>query len=125
MHETLSSYGASFILVVQYENHPVSAVLLVPTEKQFWGFGASMTEEAKPLKHATVALYWEIIKWAKNQGYAEFDLQGIPDPPDPDDPLYGVYRFKQKWGGEEVRLIGEYDYTRFPILIRLLEWKLG
>ena len=125
MHETLSSYGASFILVVQYNNRPVSAVLLVPMKKQFWGFGASMTEDAKQLKYATVALYWEVIKWAKSRGYAEFDLQGIPDPPNPGDPLYGVYRFKHLWGGEEVHLIGEYDYTRFPFLIRLLEWKLG
>jgi len=125
MHETLASYGASFILVVKYYDRPVAAVLLVPMKKHFWGFGGSMAEGAKELKYASVALYWEIIKWAKNQGYTEFDLQGVPDPPNPNDPLYGVYQFKQRWGGEEVHLIGEYDYTRFLILVRLLEWKLG
>jgi lipid II:glycine glycyltransferase (peptidoglycan interpeptide bridge formation enzyme) len=125
MHETLSSYGASIILTVRYDQRPVSTVLLVPMKKHFWGFAASMAEDAKELKYATVAMYWKIIQWAKNQGYAEFDLQGIPESAQPGDPLYGVYRFKQKWGGEEVHLIGDYDYTRIPFLVRLLEWKLA
>jgi len=125
MHETLASYGASFVLVVKHYDQPVAAVLLVPMRKHFWMFGASMAGDAKELKTASVALYWEIIKWAKSQGYTEFDLQGIPDPPNPDDPLFGVYQFKQRWGGEEIGLIGEYDYTQFPILVRLLERKLA
>ena len=125
MHETLSSYGSSFILVIKHFDRPVAAVLIVAMRKHFWMFGASMVEDAKDLKCASVALYWEIIKWAKSQSYTEFDLQGIPDPPKPDDPLYGVYDFKQRWGGEEIRLIGEYDYTQFPILVRLLERKLA
>lgn len=125
MHETLSSFGSSFVLIVKYQDRPVASVLLVPMNKHFWGFGASMVKGEESVRGATVALYWEMIKWAKSQGYKEFDLQGIPDPPDPDGPLYGIYRFKQAWGGEEVQLLGEYDYSPYPFLARLLEWRLS
>ena len=44
---------------------------------------------------ADVLLEWEIIKWAKERGYEEYDLRGMPDVSGPDDPLYGVYIHKR------------------------------
>jgi len=125
MHETLAPFGSSLIFIVRYQDRPVAAVNLIPTKGHLWGFGASMAKGDEAARDASVGLYWEMIKWAKNQGYTEFDLQGIPDPPDPEDPLYGVYRFKRRWGGEEVQFVGEYDYTPYPFMDRALEWRLS
>jgi peptidoglycan pentaglycine glycine transferase (the first glycine) len=53
------------------------------------------------------------MQWAREQGCATYDLWGAPDVLDESDPLWGVYRFKQGFGGEFVRHIGAWD---FPIL---------
>ena len=70
-------------------------------------------------------LHWEIIKWAKHNGHTKYDLHGFPEPSGRDDPLYGVCPFKRGWGGELLRLVGEYDYSPYPLLGKLMEWKIS
>ncbi len=41
-------------------------------------------------------LYWECIKWAKKQGYGEFDLGGWQI--NANKQIGGVNKFKEKWG---------------------------
>ena len=44
------------------------------------------------------ALKWEVIKWARNNGFRQYDLTGIsPSPFTGKDK--GIRRFKEKWGG--------------------------
>jgi hypothetical protein len=42
-------------------------------------------------------LYWEFIRWAKREGCTSIDWGGIAThyPPQPNDPGFGLYRFKQ------------------------------
>ncbi len=57
-------------------------------------------------------LYWEAIKFAKEQGYSKFDLGGyVPDAKE-GDAIYGVNKFKEKWGGE---LTYRDVYTKNPL----------
>jgi lipid II:glycine glycyltransferase (peptidoglycan interpeptide bridge formation enzyme) len=75
------------------------------------------------------ALQWEAILRAKAVGCGSYDLWGAPDVFEPSDPLWGVYRFKQGWGGQVVRQIGAWDLPVRPaaylfymeILPRILE----
>ncbi|MCC7262164.1 MAG: GNAT family N-acetyltransferase [Candidatus Latescibacteria bacterium] len=46
-------------------------------------------------------LCWEMIRWAKEQGYRYFDLTGFDVVP-ANDRQRGIQRFKAKWGGEPV-----------------------
>ena len=67
------------------------------------------------------ALQWAAMRWAKARGCTLYDLWGIPDEvgADPDayaEPeswgeggLWGVYRFKQGFGGQVVRYTGAWD----------------
>ena len=55
-------------------------------------------------------LQWEAMRWAQEQGCTVYDMWGAPDVLDESDPLWGVYRFKQGFGGEFVRHIGAWDF---------------
>lgn len=61
-------------------------------------------------------LQWEAMRWAVDRGAAIYDLFGIADSDDPDDPLAGVTRFKAGWGGEVVRYVGAFDRIYRPLL---------
>ena len=124
MHHWLAPFGSSFVFIVKYQNRPVAGAVIVAIGRRLWYLYGGSVKEDRTISGAGVVLHWEIIKWAKNQGYTEYDLQGMPEITGPDDPMYGIYRFKQAWGGELVHLIGEYDYTPYPFLGRILEWKL-
>jgi lipid II:glycine glycyltransferase (peptidoglycan interpeptide bridge formation enzyme) len=54
-------------------------------------------------------LQWEAMRWAKEQGCTRYDLWGAPDEIDKDDPMYGVYRFKDGFGARLVRTSGAWD----------------
>lgn len=49
-------------------------------------------------------MHWEIIKWAKSQGYHFYDLWGIDAQKWP-----GVTRFKLGWGGDTKEYPGSFD----------------
>ncbi len=45
-------------------------------------------------------LHWEIIRWAKEQGYHLYDMGGVSAASRKNDSAYGVYKFKKNFGGE-------------------------
>lgn len=59
-------------------------------------------------------LYWEMIKWSKNNGYKICDLGGYQLNAKPGHKLYEVNRFKERWGGELKRY---YIYSKNPLYI--------
>jgi lipid II:glycine glycyltransferase (peptidoglycan interpeptide bridge formation enzyme) len=67
-------------------------------------------------------LQWEAMRWAKAQGATLYDLWGIAESEDPNDPMAGVYRFKRGWGGKMVRYIGSFDYVYSPLIYRSIMW---
>jgi peptidoglycan pentaglycine glycine transferase (the first glycine) len=74
-------------------------------------------------------LQWEAMRWARQRGCSSYDFWGIPDRPEEEAPeagdnpnvrkgLWGVYRFKQGFGGREVEFTGSWDYVYRPLLYR-------
>lgn len=55
------------------------------------------------------SLYFELIKYAVENGYKRYNFYGISSNLTESDPMYGVYLFKRGFGGRVVELIGEYD----------------
>lgn len=62
------------------------------------GFSRSKYDKEN-LMNATDLIKWHIIKWAKESGYRIFDLSGVELDPN-DQKLRGIFKFKEKWGGE-------------------------
>jgi lipid II:glycine glycyltransferase (peptidoglycan interpeptide bridge formation enzyme) len=55
-------------------------------------------------------LQWEAMRWARERGCAVYDMWGAPDKLSETDPMWGVYRFKQGFGGNLAQHIGAWDY---------------
>jgi lipid II:glycine glycyltransferase (peptidoglycan interpeptide bridge formation enzyme) len=103
--------GLAQPLIAEYKGRALAHVIIFGFGRRAWYFyGASSTEERNRMP--TYALQWEAIQWAKAQGMQVYDFWGAPDDfTNPDDPLAGVYRFKEGFGGTVVRRVGAYDYA--------------
>ncbi|MEI2688291.1 MAG: peptidoglycan bridge formation glycyltransferase FemA/FemB family protein [Anaerolineae bacterium] len=109
-------------LLAEFEGQPLAAVAIFALGRKswyMWGASSSLERQRMP-NHA---LQWAGITWAANQGCASYDLWGIPDEVGADPAAYaedfveqegglwGVYRFKQGFGGQVVRYTGAWDLT--------------
>lgn len=92
----------------------LAATLWVRVGEHVWySYGAS-GNEGRELRPSN-AVQWRMITDAIDAGAAVYDLRGITDTIDPDDPLFGLIRFKLGTGGEAVELVGEWDLVLRPL----------
>jgi peptidoglycan pentaglycine glycine transferase (the first glycine) len=61
--------------------------------------GASTRDRAHTHRQAPAACFWAAIRAARAMGLRRFDFGGCTPTDDPNDPRYGVWEFKKKWGG--------------------------
>ncbi len=85
-----------------------------PTAWYFYGASGSQGRRNMP----TYLLQWEAMRWAMAQGCITYDWWGAPDELDESDPMWGVYRFKEGFGGRFTRWIGAWDYAPNRTLYR-------
>lgn len=101
---------AEVILLLAEDGHmPLAALFLVITgTRGSYLYGASSSEGRNCM--ATYALQWCAINMAKEKGCTEYDMFGISPRPDPTHPMYGLYRFKNGFGGDIFHSLGCWDY---------------
>lgn len=93
----------------KYRNTILASALVV-----FYGdfvtflFGASSNVHRE--KMAPYLLQWQMILEAKKLGYKYYDFYGIAPTDDLSHSWQGFSQFKRKFGGEEVKYIGAYDF---------------
>jgi lipid II:glycine glycyltransferase (peptidoglycan interpeptide bridge formation enzyme) len=115
IREVLFSTGLGTNFVAYYEGKPIAAVIIFAFGRKIWYmYGASASEYRNVMPNHL--LHWEVIKWAKEKGFKQYDLWGIPAHPAEDHPLWGVYRFKKGFRGDLVKYIGAYDFPYSPLL---------
>lgn len=108
---TFMKAGLAQPIIAEYKGYPIAHVIIFGFAKRAWYFyGASADEGRQHMP--TYRLQWEAMKWAKQQGMAVYDFWGAPDNFfDEKDPLAGVFRFKEGFGGTTVRRIGAWDFA--------------
>ena len=127
--ETFIRAGFAEPLIAVIDGEPAAALIIFYFAHKAWYlYGMSLPIHRD--KMPNYLLQWEALRRVKQAGCLEYDLWGAPDDFQPDDPLWGVYRFKEGLGGEVVRTVGAWDlplrpryyqlYTR--ILPHLLDW---
>jgi lipid II:glycine glycyltransferase (peptidoglycan interpeptide bridge formation enzyme) len=111
--------GLAQPIIAEYKGSPLAHVIIFGFGRRAWYFyGASSDEERNRMP--TYTLQWEAMLWAKSQGMAQYDFWGAPDDfTDENDPMAGVFRFKEGFGGTVVRRIGAWDYPASPALYSL------
>ncbi|MEZ4560285.1 MAG: peptidoglycan bridge formation glycyltransferase FemA/FemB family protein, partial [Caldilineaceae bacterium] len=130
---------AAAFLLAEYEGRPLAAIVVFVVGDTAWYlWGASSNDERNRMPNH--ALQWAGIQWARAHGATRYDLWGIPDevgqlatamqgdaagvpaeelPVDvqqlPDGELWGVFRFKQGFGGRALRTVGAWDLPLHPL----------
>lgn len=124
------------LLLAEYEGQVVAAVLLIrggTTAIYLAGASSDAHREHMP----TYALQFAALRWARDAGCTHYDLWGIPPTEEPPpaaaqgaqqnvrDGLWGVYRFKQGFGGAVVSYPGivrrSYRPLVAPFVLRALD----
>jgi len=101
--------GLACLFLAEYEGEPLAGLIAFRFGQRAWYMYGASTEKHRNLMPNHL-LQWEAMRWAKSEGCTVYDMWGAPDVLSEDDPLWGVYRFKEGFGGQFVRHIGAYDY---------------
>lgn len=107
-----------------HEGDLVASTIWVRVGGHSWySYGASST--AKRDVRGSNAVQWRMMTDALAAGASVYDLRGITDTLDPNDPHVGLIQFKTGTGGEAVEYVGEWDlplnkalYTAFDLYMR-------
>jgi len=115
---TFIEAGLAQPLIAEVESEAVAAVIPFRFHKTvyyLYGMSRGLHREKMP-NHL---LQWEAIRWAKQHGCTSYDFWGAPDNLDPEDRMYGVYRFKEGFGAQLIRTVGAWDFPLRPVLYAL------
>jgi lipid II:glycine glycyltransferase (peptidoglycan interpeptide bridge formation enzyme) len=107
--------GLAQPFIAEAEGEPVSALILFKFARTAW-YMYGMSRDAHREKMPNHLLQWEAMRWAKAQGCEMYDFWGAPDKFVESDPMWGVWKFKEGFGGQVVRHIGAWDYAPSPLL---------
>ena len=130
---TFIEAGSAQPLIAEVDGEPVAMVIVFRFEHRAWYvYGASRAVHREKMPNHL--LQWEAMCWAREQGCTTYDMWGAPDVLDESDPMWGVYRFKQGFGGEFVRCIGAWDFpvsrlgywlytSMMPSLLAAMRWQ--
>ena len=111
------------LLLAEWQGEILAGVILLRLGHKAWYmYGASSGEKRNLMPN--YLLQWEAMRLSRQSGCLLYDLWGAPDISDQNDPLWGVYRFKQGLGGELAQHIGAYDFPSHPLLSRAYSWIL-
>jgi lipid II:glycine glycyltransferase (peptidoglycan interpeptide bridge formation enzyme) len=78
-----------------------------------------MSRKAHREKMPNYLLQWEAMRRAKAAGCHTYDLWGAPDSYNQNDPLWGVYQFKEGLGGSIIRYLGAWDLPINPVYYKI------
>jgi len=133
LYDEMAQDNAVQLLLARHEETVLAGVMLIRSgQRAFYQYGAS-TPQSRELM-PTYLLQWEAMRWAKSAGCTLYDMVGLPEVQDQNDPFWGVARFKSGFGGEVVEFVGAQDYVTAPWLrpywpmvekrVKQVHWKL-
>jgi vancomycin resistance protein VanK len=96
------------LYLARHEGDLVAATIWIRVGTHTWySYGASSTEKREV--RGSNAIQWRMVQDAMAAGADVYDLRGITETLDPDDPHVGLIQFKVGTGGEAVEYAGEWD----------------
>ena len=103
------------LYLARHEGDLVAATIWVRVGGHVWySYGASSTDKREV--RGSNAVQWAMIRDAIAEDADVYDLRGITDTLDPDDPHVGLVQFKVGIGGQAVEYAGEWDLPLSPML---------
>ena len=108
------------LYLARLDDRVLAATTMVRVGTHAWySYGASSTEgrHVRPSN----AIQWQMMRDALTAGCSVYDMRGISDTLDPDDPLFGLLQFKLGTGGGAVEYLGEWDLALRPVMARAFD----
>jgi lipid II:glycine glycyltransferase (peptidoglycan interpeptide bridge formation enzyme) len=121
MFQVFRCAGNFCMLLARQGEQPIAAVTLIRFGSTCWYVHGASSNEHRNLM-ATYLLQWEAIRQAKRWGCCLYDFRAIPDLLREDQDMYGVYRFKEGFGGRKVTTLHTYTAAYSPGVFGL--WQL-
>ena len=116
--------GRITVWLAHHEGDLVAATIAIRVGTHAWySYGASSTEKREV--RGSNAVQWAMIRDALDAGAEVYDLRGITDTLDADDPHVGLIQFKVGTGGEAVAYAGEWDLPLNKLLYKAFELYLA
>jgi peptidoglycan pentaglycine glycine transferase (the first glycine) len=114
------------LFLAEYEGRAIAGIIVLRFGRWSWYmYGASSNEERNRMPNHL--LQWTGIRWAKSHGCWYYNFRGIPDRLEEGQELWGVYTFKQGFGGYPLRFLETHDLVYQPLVYqayrRLLDIK--
>ena len=104
----------------RHDGDLVASTIAIRVGAHAWySYGASSTEKRDV--RGSNAVQWEMIRDALAAGADVYDLRGITDTLDADDPHVGLIQFKVGTGGEAVEYAGEWDLPLNRLLYKAFD----
>jgi lipid II:glycine glycyltransferase (peptidoglycan interpeptide bridge formation enzyme) len=108
------------LYLAHHDGDLVAATTWVRVGEHAWySYGASTT--AKRDVRGSNAIQWRMITDALAAGASVYDLRGITEGLEAEDPHLGLIQFKVGTGGEAVEFLGEWDLPLNPLLYKAFD----
>ena len=115
-HTMFSLYqqtGSFCMLFARYRGQLIGAVTLLRMGATCWYLHGASSNEHRNLM-APYLLQWEAIQRARRWGCSLYDFRAVPDLLREDQDMYGVYRFKEGFGGRQFTTLDTYSAAYWP-----------
>jgi len=100
IYAAMAPSGAAQFYIGWFKDEPLAGCLFLNTrDTMLYYLGGSTRDRDLTAKQAPAGVFWHAIREARRLGMSHFDLGGCTPTDDPEDPRYGVYAFKKRWGG--------------------------
>jgi lipid II:glycine glycyltransferase (peptidoglycan interpeptide bridge formation enzyme) len=112
------------LYLARHEGRVLAATTMVRVGRHAWySYGAS-SNSGRDVRPSN-AIQWRMMRDAREAGAQVYDLRGISDTLDPEDPLFGLIQFKLGTGGHAQEYLGEWDLRLRPLLSRAVDTYLA
>ncbi len=108
------------LYMAYYEGKPIAGTLAIKYGKKVWYlYGASSNAYRNVMPNYLLQL--EMIRWAVDTGCDIYDFRGVSGDLTPENPLYGLYKFKKGFSGEFTEFIGEFELVTKPLVYKSMQ----
>ena len=111
---------ARLYMAFDHNDTPIAGTLAIHYGDKVWYlYGASSNEHRNLMPN--YLLQWRMIQWAIETNCRIYDFRGVSGDVSEDNPLYGLFRFKQGFGGDFTEFVGEMDLVLSPVIYWAVE----
>lgn len=100
------------LYMAYYQGQAIAGTLAIKWGENVMKYQYGASSNAHRNVYPNYALQWAMIKWGMECNCKVYDFGGISgDCQNPNNPHYGLWRFKHGFGGYMKEFVGEFDYV--------------